>query len=109
MKIKNFTLILIGFFFFYCTPEYKSTIAKITALENNVNEDGNYRAKFEYVVDGLTYEDVFEIHLMTLVKDSIATPHPGTEFEILYNPTNPEQNKADFRVKVKYSKPDYEQ
>lgn len=111
MKIKHFTLILISFLLFYCTPEYKSTTAKITELDtlDNFREEGNYQATYEYTVQGVTYSDHFEINMMTMVNDSIAMPHPGTEFEILYTPSNPEQNKADFRVKAKYSKPDNEQ
>jgi hypothetical protein len=55
-----------------------------------------------YEVDGKEYTDQFEMPMSKMVEDSVSTPAVGIQFDILYNPKNPQQNKIDFQVKPKF-------
>jgi hypothetical protein len=82
-----------------CEKQYKETEAKIIDLKI---ENGNYKALVEYYVDDVRYTDEFAITSERIINDSITTPHPGITFSILYDPANPQENKIDFNVKIKY-------
>jgi len=82
-----------------CKNQYLETEAKIIDLKI---ENGDYKATVEYYVEDVRYTDEFKISSERIISDSISTPHPGLTFNILYDPANPQRNKIDFKVKIKY-------
>lgn len=88
-----------------CAPEYKSTQATITHMEivnSTTGGEGHFVVDIAYEVEGKEYTDQFEMPMSKMVEDSVSTPAVGIQFDILYNPKNPQLNKIDFQVKPKY-------
>lgn len=103
--MRNGIVLMLIFFLLACTPEYKTVQATITKMEivnSTSGGEGHFVVDIAYEVDGKEYTDQFEMPMSRLVEDSVSTPAAGIQFDILYNPKNPQQNKIDFQVKPKY-------
>lgn len=86
-----------------CSTKYKTTEATITDLEivNSNNMESHFLVTIEYTVGGTKYLDQFKVYQYETVEDDLSTPHPSIKFDILYNPSNPKQNKINYQVKAK--------